>query len=784
MKKTNKIPAGIPSPGAQPLPPPVPEESVQLLLRRIVEIAEQNLAQSAAARTLLHRWQLDNYTFLGVHRVGYSTGRLPQILNNPADKAHLTALGVLTPKGAERFTGCLLFPIYDLNGALADFWVVPAAAQGNARFLHNRPAAFWNIASAKGASLQYVTPNPIDAMGLKRAGIGNVMALHPGKGKPDMQGLQALGVQRLVIVAGDTSEAQIRANQLSSLLEPFKPEVITLPNSAGVADFLAKRGEKALAEAIVAATHHVPAVSVPNMQPLPDGLVLPLGNLRYTLNGLEKTKRQLKACIRVERGEKVWADTFDLNQARARKEFTRELARIFGESVERIETDLVKLTEACEVRLAQPDLVLPGSAVDPVPEGDRREAELLGKDPRLVERIIGDFRELGVVGEECNILFSYLIMTSRKMEVPLAGSFVSSIGAGKNAVTDKARDLCPVEDRFYASFLSGKALYHMPPDALRHKFIVIEEIDGMRQALHAVRMLLSSGGLTSRIASRDPASGRLQTQTKRVEGPAAMAVTGSNPNTDRETLSRFIVSSMDESREQTQAIHEHQLQAHSVEGLASEQRRKAIERRHHAFQRLLQPLRVALVQPERIVCTEDRLNSRRDFPKILLLIKSIAFLRQMQKEVKQGEGASYIEVDDYDLGLAQALICRLFGSRSLREVSQPSRDLLRVLHRMRGAGSQVVTSAGDFTFTRRELRECSGMANTSLHRCLRELEDFEFIARDTTSRRRPFRYTLEWSPQAEPDQAAVVFKDLKPDSRYIPSIFQASRPGKPQAANA
>jgi hypothetical protein len=763
----------------------IPEEKIQLLLRRIVEISEQNLAQSVAARALLHRWQLDNYTLLGVHRVGYSNGRLPQILNNAEDRARLIQLGVLTPKGAERFSGCLIFPIYDLNGALVDFWVVPpSAASGGARFLHYRQPAFWNIAAAKGASLQYLTLSPIDAMAIKRAGIGNVMALHPGKGKPDMQGLHSLSVQRLVIVAGDTSESQILSSQLASLLGSSKPETIALPNSAGVADFLRKRGEKALAEAIVAATHHVPAVSIPNMRPLPDGFALPLGNLRYTVNGLEKAKRQLKAFIRVDRGEKVWADTLDLNQARARKEFTRELARIFGEAADRIEADLVKLTEACEVRLAQPDLILPGSPVDPVPEGDRREAELFGKDPRLIERIIADFRELGVVGEEFNILLSYLIMTSRKMEAPLAGSFISSIGAGKNAVTDKARDLCPPEDRFYASFLSGKALYHMAPDALRHKFIVVEEIDGMRQAMHAVRMLLSSGGLTSRIASRDPASGRLQTQTKRVEGPAAMAVTGSNPNTDRETLSRFIVSSMDESREQTQAIHEHQLQQHSAECLATGHKRKVIERRHYAFQRLLQSIRVVIKQPQKIICTENRLNSRRDFPKVLRLIEAIAFLRQMQKEVKQGDGFNYIEVDDYDLALAQPLIHRLFGSRQLREISQPSRELLLALHRMREAGSQVVNSAGDFTFTRRELREQSGMANTSLHRCLHELEQFEFIARDTSSRRRPLRYTLEWSPQAEPDQAAVVFKGLAPSSGQIPRIFQTDESDKSQAANA
>ncbi|MCF7762011.1 MAG: hypothetical protein K9M98_16030, partial [Cephaloticoccus sp.] len=496
---------------------PIPEETVQLILRRVVQIAEQNLAEADAARSLLHRWQLNNHTLLGAHQVGYSTGRLAKIINDTEVRTQLVQLGLLSAKGAERFTGCMLFPIHDLNGALVDLWAIPpSAALGNARFLLGRPAAFWNIASAKRASLQYITPSPIDALGLMRAGIGNVMAIHPGKGKPEIQGLHTLGVQRLVIVLGDTAESQAVSSQLRVQLEPFKPEIIMLPHCAGVGYYLVRHSEKALAGAIVAATHHVPAVSVPNMQPLPDGFVLPIGNLRYTVNGLEKSKRQLKAYVRVERGEKVWADSFDLNQARARKDFTRELTRVFAESVDRLEADLARVTETCEIRLAQPDLVLPDSVVDPVAEGDRREAEIFGQDPHLVERIIEDFKSLGTVGEEFNVLLSYLVMTSRKMEVPLAVAFISSFGAGKNNVADKARDLCPPEDRFYASYLSGKALYHMAPDALHHKFMVCEEMAGMSQAMQAIRMLLSSGGLTSRTASRDPASGRLQTETKRV----------------------------------------------------------------------------------------------------------------------------------------------------------------------------------------------------------------------------------------------------------------------------
>lgn len=747
----------------------IPEEAVQLLLRRVIELSEKNLAESDTARALLQRWQITNHTFLGLHHVGYSNGRLSQILNDPALKAQLIELGILTPKGAERLTGCLIFPIYGITGAIVDFWCVPPSpAQGTARFLLNRPIEFWNIAAAKLSSVQYVVVNPIDGFALLEAGFGNVIGFYPDRGQPQVDGLGSLGVQRLVIVLGDNSESEILAPKIRALLKPFNAEVIMLPKSSGPNDFIVTRGVKALSEAIVAATHHVAAVSIPNMRPLPDGFVLPIGNLRYTVNGLEKTKRQLKASLRVERGEKLWADTFDLNQARPRKEFVGEVARVMGEAIDRLEADMNKLMEACEVRLAQPDLVLPDSFVEPVPEGDRREAEVFGKDPRLIELIIADFHELGIVGEEFNILLSYLVMTSRKMDEPLSVTFQSTVGVGKSYLADRTRELCPPEDLFYASHLSGKALYHLAQTALRNKFMAFEEQAGMKQAMQSVRMLLSSGGLTTKTATRDQASGRLQTESKRVEGPVAMLLPDSDPNSDRESRSRFIVSSMDETKEQTRAIHARQLQQHTLDGLAADKNKKAILRRHHAFQRLLQTLWVCVPDPAKIRCMDDRLNSRRDFPKILRLVMAIAFLRQFQKEIIQREGRNCIEVDDYDMALAMPLVRRLFSTRNLREVSKPSRDLLTALHQMQVAAA----SKESFTFTRRQVREYSGMANTSLHRCLRELEEFEMVVRDTSTRRRPFRYTLDWSPFAEKEGAAVVFPGVDEKSISVPAIFQ------------
>ncbi len=64
------------------------------------------------------------------------------------------------------------------------------------------------------------------------------------------------------------------------------------------------------------------------------------------------------------------------------------------------------------------------------------------------------------------------------------------------------------------------------------------------------------------------------------------------PADDAETRSRFVLVSVDESPEQTRAILQARRQSHTLEGLRRAKERERVHRRHHAFQRLLKPLRV------------------------------------------------------------------------------------------------------------------------------------------------------------------------------------------------
>ena len=138
---------------------------------------------------------------------------------------------------------------------------------------------------------------------------------------------------------------------------------------------------------------------------------------------------------------------------------------------------------------------------------------------------------------------------------------------------------------------------------------------------------------------KDPMTGRLTTMRNVVDGPCAVFKTTTQPEMDAETKSRFIITSIDESPEQTKAILEAQRHNHTLDGIRRKKQREQVVQRHHAFQRLLKP--VAVVNPYEPLLTyaENRLLVRRDNPKYLHLILAVTFLYQLQRPVKHDADA-------------------------------------------------------------------------------------------------------------------------------------------------
>jgi len=518
--------------------------------------------------------------------------------------------------------------------------------------------------------------------------------------------------------------------------------------------------------------------------PLPsgDGFAVSYGMRRYEVRGLEKGARKLKATVRVAHGGRLHVDTLDFYSARARGQLCRDLARVFDQDAATIEGDITRLLQACEGHKSAEKEDADSAPAEAITPADRREAEAFGKAPDLRARILADFETCGLVGEEHNKLLCYLAAVSRKMPKPLAVLILSSSGAGKTALQDAALRFCPPEDLVKVTNLSAKALFYKEELSLKHKVLAIEEGEGAEEASYAIRNLISAGELTSETAMRDPATGKLTTQGNRVEGPCAVFETTTDPDIDAETKSRFLVTHVDESAEQTRAILAFQRQRRTLSGSREDAGVVHIVQRHRTFQRLLRSLAVVNPFGPFLAYGDDRLQGRRDQPKYLNLIDAVAFLRQMAKPIRtDADGAEYVEVDEADLAIAHDLAHVILG-RSLDEVSYPARQLYRFLDDLvdariqaaaqdRGDG-RVPPSRRGVHFTRRDIMEFTGWNKVRVHRYLKELVDIEYVA--VEGNRAPFHYRL-LAEERHSDQAGRYVPGLRAVDEVL-ADFRSSQP--------
>src|ERR1019366_8355255 len=270
-------------------------------------------------------------------------------------------------------------------------------------------------------------------------------------------------------------------------------------------------------------------------------------------------------------------------------------------------------------------------------EGAGPAAMELLRDPRLLDRILADLDHCGMVGEETNKLVSYLAVTSRFLEAPLAILVQASSAAGKSALMEAVLALLPEEQRFQYSAMTGQSLFYMGEQDLKHKVLAIVEEEGAHTAAYALKLLQSEGVLTIASTGKDPATGRMLTHQYRVEGPVMIFLTTTAIDLDEEMLNRCLVLTVNEDREQTRAIHRIQREGQTVEGLLRRQDRNAILAVHRNAQRPIQPVFVVNPYARELTFQDSQTRTRRDHMKYLTLIRTITLLHQHQRPRKMVE---------------------------------------------------------------------------------------------------------------------------------------------------
>ena len=157
---------------------------------------------------------------------------------------------------------------------------------------------------------------------------------------------------------------------------------------------------------------------------------------------------------------------------------------------------------------------------------------------------------------------------------------------------------------------------------------------------------------------------------------------------------------------------------------------------------------------------DGRTRTRRDHPKYLTLIRSIALLHQHQRQRKtvthDGRVVSFIEVTPADVALTNRLAAEVLG-RSLDELPPGTRRLLDALDAH--VGERAAHSGVDramVRFTRRDLREHLGWGDTQLKVHLARLVDLELVLAHRAEGGPGFVYELAWAGQGRDGERFVI----------------------------
>jgi len=497
----------------------------------------------------------------------------------------------------------------------------------------------------------------------------------------------------------------------------------------------------------------------PKVEQHGEDVALRIGDRSYRVRGLGRNAslEVLKINLRVMHEGLFHVDNLDLYQARQRNAFILAAAEETTLKGELIKRDLGKVLLALE-NLQEQRLredLRPKSTGPKLGEDERKNALELLRDPGLLERILFDFAACGVVGEETNMLCGYLAAVSRKLDRPLAIVIQSASAAGKTSLMDAVLEMMPQEERIKYSAMTGQSLYYLGESDLKHKILAIVEEEGAEKASYALKLLQSEGELTIASTGKDD-NGRLRTEEYHVEGPAAIFLTTTAIDIDEELLNRCLVLTVDESREQTRAIHALQRDADTLEGLKCGIERKRIVQTHRNAQRLLRPLHVVNAFAPRLTFRSDRTRTRRDHLKYLTLIRTITLLHQHQRAIKREAGLEYIEVTLDDIAAANRIAHEVLG-RSLDELPPQTRRLLGLLDCMVHEISRKKGIDRDqCVFTRRQVRAFTGWTEFQTRTHLSKLQDMEYVLAHYGRRGQSFLYELAFDGDAETPKPQLI----------------------------
>ena len=315
------------------------------------------------------------------------------------------------------------------------------------------------------------------------------------------------------------------------------------------------------------------------------------------------------------------------------------------------------------------------------------------------------------------------------------------------------------------SAMTGQSLFYMGEMDLKHKVLAIAEEEGAHAGQLCLEAAAERGRAHDRLDRKDPATGKLVTQEYRVEGPVMIVLTTTAAEIDEELLNRCLVLTVDEGREQTQAIHAAQRERRTLAGLLAKMRARAILQ---AAPERAAPDRAA--RRRQPVCPAADVPGRphphaarsREVPDADRCDRAPA-PAPASDATAPSTGTRlirYVEVTLEDIALANRLAHEVLG-RTLDELPPQTRRLLWLLVGWSSRPCRAQIPCASYRFSRRQVREHTRWGDTQLKIHLARLVELEYLLVHRGGRGQSFEYELLYDGAARAMRAHVEWPDRR-----------------------
>ncbi len=445
----------------------------------------------------------------------------------------------------------------------------------------------------------------------------------------------------------------------------------------------------------------------------------------FIKGGVDKVMNKLTVTIEIENQQlqtninkrRFKIDLYDNKQI---EKLVQEASELLQLNKSTLAKDIHELTEGLD---AYREKEMQATSEEPVQgeiyiltPAEKNEALQLAKDKNLIKTITEKLTQTGIIGEDENKTFLFVVGASHIQENPLNALIQGSSGSGKTNLLKGIFKIMPEESKKIYSRCSEKMLYNVPKYYFKNKLICFEDVDGLgEEAEYAWRELVSSGQLISGVSYKDE-KGNIGIKELTVYGPITSIACTTKGAIYADNMSRLFLIAIDESKAQTQKINEYQ--AKEASGQIGKAAQLHAIKQLQNYIRILQPYQVHNPHAIKLKLPEGIRDERRLYRLYLYFIDMITVLHQYQRR-KTEHGKLIATKEDCQLAKDLMFECIML---KMDELDGGLRQFFERLKEL------IKTKNNDkYSFTQREIRESLNVSKTQLFRFITELNFLEYL---------------------------------------------------------